>query len=155
MSKEVAKDATALLEKQIGDGSHDATECSALVLIAISALQRLQDHAEANDELRQSAKRARKTLKDFMPRVEHNAEVEQKGLDLGQYAHTKVFDGDAKKAEKFARLMGGAKNTGAPPSPKLHATFAPSSDKVKKMELDIEGQFNLAVSHKAKKGLGS
>lgn len=77
----------------------------------------------------------------------------RKELDFGQYAHTDVFDGNSRKAEKFARLMGGAKTTdNSPPTP--HATFAPPPEIAKDISQQIGDQYNLALQHKGKRGLG-
>ena len=156
LSKEVLSSAAELKASRGLDEEQDCSEASNLLFLIVSSLSRLESVANQQnetdgEELAQAAKRARKLLRGFLPDGEANPVVEQKGLDLGQYAHTEVFDGNAKKAEKFARLMGGAK--GEPH--KHHTTFAADSTTVKKVVHEIEDQFNTALQHKGKKGLGS
>eukprot|EP00796_Vickermania_ingenoplastis_P008196 gene8196-5722_t len=75
-------------------------------------------------------------------------------LDLGQYASAQdgLFDGNAGKKNKFARLMGGGKAAAGQQS---HTTLAASSADVKKINADLEREFNYALQHKNKKGLGA
>lgn len=165
LSREVAQVATDDLN------GRDATDVQLLALLAKAALSRLEAALSqpSDEDARRDVKRARKMLQIHEPPpVEHNA-VESKGLDLGQYAHTEVFEGKEKKAEKFARLMGGAKvpppspsscHVAASPglsSPKLHhATYAPPSDIIHRMTEDVEAQFNDAIHRKGKSvGLGA
>lgn len=146
VSKQLALDASANVDAPV-------SEKQALLLLAIAALTKLESLAESSDELSQTAKRARKTLKPHLADDEQPKEAPgtpQTQLDLGQYANTDVFDGNDKKASKFARLMGGAKGT----STSKHATYAMDSSSAKKVTSEIEEQFNAAVHHKGKKGLG-
>jgi hypothetical protein len=158
LSKEVAQAAQDLKASKGMEEEQELTEASNLLFLVCSALNRLESVASTyssteaeTEELLQASKRARKLLRGFLPTGEANPAIEHKGLDLGQYAHTEVFDGNTKKAEKFARLMGGAK--GEPH--KHHTTFAADSSSVKKVVHEIEDQFTAALQHKGKKGLGS
>jgi hypothetical protein len=154
-SKEVLADAMELHEER---GATDLTQLQAYLLIATAALSKAEsccpDVTEADDETRKLIKRARKMMTALLPEVETNANVEEKGLDLGQYAHTKVFEGDNKKVEKFARLMGGKAAMSVEGQHTHHNTFAPDSKTSKRITHEIEEQFNSALHHKGKKGLG-
>lgn len=147
-SKGVLSDAVALHDER---GDVDLTALQAYLLIATAALSKAESEVkESDDETRRTIKRARKLFQEFLPPVEKNEVAGVVGLDLGQYVHTKVFDGNSKKVEKFARLMGGAK--GEPVA--HHNTFAPDSKTTQKITHELEEQFNQAIHHKGKKGLG-
>ena len=112
----------------------------------------LEDTNDYERKVKKSEKREREEMDEVTEAIH---------CDLGQYAHTKVFSGNLKKTEKFARLMGGLKNGGTvvppgtpPTSPSLHPTYAPSTERMKKISHDIESQFMSAIQHKGKKGLG-
>lgn len=155
--KDLSRDVTAAAA-----GKEDSLkELDILALIAVTALSHLENFTgseDDNEELRRTTKRCRKQLQGYIAEsVEHN-KVEDQGLDLGQYSHTQVFEGDDKKTAKFARLMGGAKakeGKAAPTSsPRLHSTYAPTHKELTKISLDVEEQFAAATTHKGKKGLG-
>ncbi|CCW65671.1 unnamed protein product [Phytomonas sp. EM1] len=106
-------------------------------------------------------------------------ETRQTGWDMGQYATANAFDGDAAKQAKFSRLMGGAKKrpvdgdpsdrvgsshrpiSSSPPPPShplnatLHPTKAADAQTMKRIQHDLEVQFDVSVHHKGKKGLGA
>ncbi len=151
--KALSRDVAASASEELA--GREATDAQLLALIATTALRKLEEAlpGESDADSRREARRARKLLSSLEPApLEHNVAVETQGLDLGQYSHTEVFDGKAKKAEKFARLMGGAK---CPKSPTIHATYAPPSDVLHKINDDVEAQFNDAVHRKGKQGLGA
>lgn len=186
--REVSREVTAT----VGNKEESLSEQQLLVLIAVSALTKLETSAaEAaekirngdgagekrrkekrgseeddhvvdggeHEDLRKTAKRCRKQLQGFVAdTLEENRVQDEEGLDLGQYAHTQVFDGNDKKAAKFARLMGGAKGIKDGKLPagarSPHATYAPSHEQLAKITLDVEEQFSTATAHKGKRGLG-
>jgi hypothetical protein len=151
LTKDIAKDVSASLTS----ASEKTTEEELLAMIVVAGLARLEAIAGENDELLRVAQRSRKAVQRFEPaQVEHNTKVEESGLNLGPYSHTKVFDGKEQKANKFARLMGGAKE-GPHTSPRLHPTYAPSHDQEREIEKNIEKQYQDAAQHKGKKGLGT
>lgn len=80
-------------------------------------------------------------------------------IELGQYASSDAFDQNEQKRMKFARLMGGAKvaaqGTGGAGGHSRHNTFAASNAELKRMNANLESQFESAMSHKGKKGLGA
>jgi hypothetical protein len=86
-----------------------------------------------------------------------------KSVELGQYSSTDAFGQNAEKRMKFARLMGGAKAAaiaaesaaqgGA--SHTHHNTHAKSSAEVRRMNENLEREFESAMTHKGKKGLGA
>nr|CAJ2482083.1 unnamed protein product [Leishmania braziliensis] len=82
-----------------------------------------------------------------------------KSIDLGQYASSGAFDQNEQKRMKFARLMGGVKGTtqgtGGAGAHSRHNTFAVSSAEMKRMNASLESQFESAMHHKGKKGLGA
>ncbi|CBZ26201.1 conserved hypothetical protein [Leishmania mexicana MHOM/GT/2001/U1103] len=82
-----------------------------------------------------------------------------KSIELGQYASSNAFDQNEQKRMKFARLMGGAKLTaqekGSAGGHSRHNTFAASNVELKRMNANLESQFESAISHKGKKGLGA
>ena len=153
LTKDIARDVSSSLD----DSKPPLAETELLTLIVISALNRLEAAAADNDELQRVASRSKRAIERYEPGVvEHNKGVEAKGMDLGQYAHTKVFEGKDAKASKFARLMGGAKEKDpAERSPRLHAMYAPRHDEEEKRMKDIESEYVAATTHKGKKGLGS
>jgi hypothetical protein len=150
LSREILSGAMELHQER---HSPPLSEAQALLFFAVASLRRAENTGDADPDLQKALKRGRKLLQELLPHGEENQSVEDKGLDLGQYAHTKVFDGNAKKAEKFARLMGGAAASDG--QPHHHSTFAPDSSTVAKITHDIEEQFNAAITHRGKKGLGS
>lgn len=150
VSKAVLADAVEIHEAR---GAPEISELQALLIIATAALQKAATLDGVDDDVARNLKRARKMFADQLPTEEVNRTAEDKGLDLGQYAHTKVFEGNAKKVEKFARLMGGGKAE-VQTSHTHHHTFAPDSKTAQRIEHEIEEQFNAAMSHKGKKGLG-
>lgn len=133
----------------------EATDAQKLALIATAALSQLEALLaadESNEDAQRDIKRARKHLTAMLPPpVESNPALEAKGLDLGQYAHTEIFDGEVKKAEKFARLMGGGK---VGEHKTAHHTYAAPKEVLHKIGDDVEAQFNEALHHKGKRGLG-
>ncbi|KAG5464193.1 hypothetical protein LSCM1_00373 [Leishmania martiniquensis] len=80
-------------------------------------------------------------------------------INLGQYASSDAFDQNKQKRMKFARLMGGAKvaaeEKGSAGGNLRHNTFVASKDELKRMSANLESQFQSAMSHKGKKGLGA
>ncbi|CAC9551250.1 conserved hypothetical protein [Leishmania infantum JPCM5] len=80
-------------------------------------------------------------------------------IELGQYASSDAFDENEQKRMKFARLMGGAKvaaqEKGGAGGHSRHNTFAASNAELKRMNANLESQFESAMSHKGKKGLGA
>lgn len=82
--------------------------------------------------------------------------VDTSAVDLGQYANAHAFDDNEKKRMKFARLMGGAKAGHLPSNgAERHNTIAANAKAVKTMNRDLEAQFETAMHHKGKKGLGA
>lgn len=149
-SKAVLAAASELHEAR---GNDELNDFQRYLLLAVASLQKAEESTEDDDE-RKTAKRLRKQLQQSLPEstaTESNATIEKKGLDLGQYAHTKVFAGNEKKTEKFARLMGGAHSSG---QPHHHATFAADSKTAERVNHELENQFQQAMQHKGKKGLG-
>eukprot|EP00388_Colpodella_angusta_P006360 GDKJ01018872.1.p1 GENE.GDKJ01018872.1~~GDKJ01018872.1.p1 ORF type:complete len:178 (-),score=23.80 GDKJ01018872.1:36-569(-) len=157
------------------------TSSERFVLIAIAALDLAEAnsahsvhvHAGDSEEDDRDLLRLRKLLMRQLQDMEHttsavkhetvvnrceeekmNKIAASKHIDLGQYSHTAVFKGDEKKTEKFAKLMGGAKESNSTQLAS-HATYAPNSEVVSKITRDIENQFHSAVTHKGKKGLGA
>jgi hypothetical protein len=107
------------------------------------AKQAQEDDVEGAEACAKAAKRANKYIQGLLP--------EKNALDLGQYSNTNVFHGDQHKASKFARLMGGGKKD----AHHEHGTYAMAEDEAKRMQRQLEEQFNSAISHKgSKKGLG-
>ncbi|GET93437.1 hypothetical protein, conserved [Leishmania tarentolae] len=82
-----------------------------------------------------------------------------KSIELGQYASSDAFDQNEQKRMKFARLMGGAKvaaqEKGGADGSTRHSTLAASKAELKRMNANLESQFESAMSHKGKKGLGA
>lgn len=86
-----------------------------------------------------------------------------KSVELGQYATTDAFSQNAEKRLKFARLMGGAKATSGAASRSSggqlqhphHNTHAKNSAEVRDMNERLAKEFESAMSHKGKKGLGA
>ncbi|KPI87351.1 hypothetical protein ABL78_3539 [Leptomonas seymouri] len=83
-----------------------------------------------------------------------------KAVELGQYADTDAFGQNEEKRMKFARLMGGAKaaaaaGSGASGSHSHHNTHAKSSAEVRRMNENLEREFESAMTHKGKRGLGA
>lgn len=146
-SKFVLADARELHE---ACGTPDLSDLQAYLLVATAALRLAEALDNNNEDVARDLKRARKLLHSHIPTAEANPVAEDHQLDLGQYAHTKVFEGDSKKVEKFARLMGGGKGEAAT----HHNTFAPDSKTSERITHEIAEQFNAAVNHKGKKGLG-
>lgn len=135
-----------------GDSDLKNKELTRLRKLLGKELRLLEDTNEYEHKVRKNEKREREEMEE-VTEVIH--------ADLGQYAHTKVFSGDLKKTEKFARLMGGMKGGASastkaspPNSPSLHPTYAPSTDRLDKINKDIEKQYMSAIQHKGKKGLG-
>jgi hypothetical protein len=151
-------------------GRNPSNDAEFLASLAIATLESLVEHHPAptgdqdvtsrrrerdedEEPLRTLIKRTMKRLKRHeAPAVEHSAVAEAKGLELGQYGHTNVFDGDAKKTEKFARLMGGGKGGATEAG---HNTYAASASTIKAIDRSLEQQFEAAHSHHGKKGLGA
>lgn len=159
-SKSVLSDAVELQEER---GLTEVNQLQAYLLLATAALSQAEADDAADDETAKTIKRARKIISALIDSStssatttveESNDVAEKKGLDLGQYAHTKVFDGDSKKVEKFARLMGGKSVVSTEGHHTQHNTFAADSKTVKRITHEIEEQFNAAMQHKGKKGLG-
>lgn len=81
-------------------------------------------------------------------------------LDLGQYVNQKdvLFGGNDAKKNKFARLMGGAKalkEGGGDKEFSHHDTVGKTSKEIKKINEDLEKEYDYAIHHKSKKGLGA
>lgn len=80
-------------------------------------------------------------------------------VDLGQYASTDAFNQNEQKRLKFARLMGGAKagavHSAGASAASHHNTFAANNAEVQRMNANLESQFESAMTHKGKKGLGA
>lgn len=83
-------------------------------------------------------------------------------VELGQYSTTNVFGQNMEKRLKFARLMGGAKaataaaeNCSSNGSRLHHNTHAKSGAEVRRMNDNLEREFESAMAHKGKKGLGA
>ncbi|KAK7197920.1 Small acidic protein family [Novymonas esmeraldas] len=82
-------------------------------------------------------------------------------VELGQYASADAFGQNEQKRMKFARLMGGAKAAAAAAAGETggrahhHNTLAASTAEVTRMNANLESQFESAMSHKGKKGLGA
>ncbi|CUG89811.1 Hypothetical protein, putative [Bodo saltans] len=160
-SKSVLSDAVELQEER---GLAEVNQLQAYLLLATAALSQAEADDAADDETAKTIKRARKIISALIDSStsssttttveESNDVAEKKGLDLGQYAHTKVFDGDSKKVEKFARLMGGKSVVSTEGHHTQHNTFAADSKTTKRITHEIEEQFNAAMQHKGKKGLG-
>lgn len=158
LTKDIAKDVSAALvacgkagqDSEEGTGT-SATEAELLTMIIVSALTRLETSTD-DEELTKAIYKSKKAMQKFEPQaIERNPKVDDK-VDLGQYSHTKVFDGNETKAAKFARLMGGAKEH---KSPRLHAMYAPNHEEELRQEKQLEQQFMSASAQKGRKGLGS
>lgn len=153
----------------------ELTEKDALLLLAMATLRQLERVSE--DDCSAAARSARRSLKPFVSAAAESGSrrgsrggspkrprEEQEGaeqgnassMDLGQYASAGVFDGNESKRAKFARLMGGAK-TGSRPESRgsEHNTLAASTAQIKRINEDLETQFDSAMQHKGKKGLGA
>lgn len=135
-----------------GDSDLQNKEITRIRKLLGKELRLQEDTHDYERKVKKSEKREREEMDEVTESIR---------CDLGQYAHTKVFSGDLKKTEKFARLMGGLKNGGTvaapttpPTSPSLHPTYAPSTERMKKISRDIESQYMSAIQHKGKKGLG-
>ncbi|KAG5489509.1 hypothetical protein GH5_00382 [Leishmania sp. Ghana 2012 LV757] len=80
-------------------------------------------------------------------------------LHLGQYASSDAFDQNEQKRMKFARLMGGAKVAAqehvSAGGHAHHNTSVASKVELQRMNANLESQFDSAMSHKGKKGLGA
>lgn len=79
-------------------------------------------------------------------------------LDLGQYASQKegLFGGNDAKKNKFARLMGGAKiSREGGEGPTHHAIEGKTSQEINQINENLAKEFDFALHHKAKKGLGA
>ncbi|RNC48368.1 hypothetical protein TcCL_NonESM01785 [Trypanosoma cruzi] len=145
----------------------------ALLILAVAALKNIEKDENiflSSSEIVAAAKSARNMLRPYLPclpREEGKGELradkkrgrvnahdnnsdDDENEDLGQYSHTKVFDGNAKKRAKFARLMGGGKGEGS-----HHNTFAADASTIKRINGELEDQFNTALSRLGKKGLGA
>ena len=88
------------------------------------------------------------------PRVEGRDEQPplQNRLDFGQYKDgASLFHGDTRKAEKFAKLLGGGKEHKL----LLHNTVAQSATAYDDLSNTLERQFQEAMQHKGKRGIGS
>ncbi|KEG08176.1 hypothetical protein DQ04_07831040 [Trypanosoma grayi] len=143
-----------------------------LLLFAVAALKELEAEAlssSSTSEVAAAAKSARHALRSYLPRPQqetgggakrdrgdahgddqiHNTSNED-NVDLGQYAHTSVFDGNERKRAKFARLMGGGKSEVS-----HHDTFAADANTLKRINGNLEEQFNTAITRHGKKGLGA
>lgn len=70
--------------------------------------------------------------------------------DLGQYK-TAAAGMSTKMASKFARLMGGGK---AGAAEEVHDTYAATAAEEEARQRAIQAQFDAAMSHKGKRGLG-
>lgn len=129
-----------------GDSEFDSKDIKRLRKLLMRHLIKTED--EEDDALRQRTIDAKE--EQAMASI-----AEQKRLDLGQYAHTKVFQGDERKTEKFAKLMGGSNAAASAAAKGAHSTYAPNSEVVSRITKDIEDQYAAAAAHKGKKGLGS
>lgn len=73
-------------------------------------------------------------------------------LSLGQYASAGAFKGDESKQAKFARLMGGAHSD---VKGEQRNTQAADDKTITRINRDLENQYEFALNHKGKKGLGA
>ncbi|RNF03439.1 uncharacterized protein Tco025E_08171 [Trypanosoma conorhini] len=146
----------------------DALPCrsDALLLLAAAALKAVEADAAGAANVVAAAREARRLLRPHLPRPQQpEAETaaaaagrkrarataeDAEDADLGQYSHAHAFDGDARRRAKFARLMGGGKGEES-----HHNTFAADASTVKRINGELEEQFNTALSHHGKKGLGA
>ncbi|RNE98617.1 hypothetical protein TraAM80_08687 [Trypanosoma rangeli] len=152
----------------------DALPCrsDALLLLAAAALKCVEAEATSSSpDVFAAAREARRLLRPHLPRLQQPAVVEATGEragskrgrvtaapgdteagggDLGQYSNTHAFDGDTKRRAKFTRLMGGRRGEES-----HHNTFAADDSTLKRINDDLEEQFNTALSRHGKKGLGA
>lgn len=98
--------------------------------------------------------------KDFIS-TESKCKTNDSSLDLGQYVNQKdaLFGGNDAKKNKFARLMGGAmplkKGSSAGGERSHHDTVGKTMQEINKMNEDLAKEYDFAVHHKSKKGLGA
>lgn len=177
--KSVREDALALMvnsgleERDVAKGQQ-----ALLLFVATAALMRLEG-GEA-EEVAPAAKAARRQLKaplaqcitvakarkqpskrsrdDAESDEQHVADHEhQESVSspaaLGQYANAGVFTEDASKRAKFARLMGGTRSGRTAEEPRN--TQAADHETVLRIHRDLANQYESALSHKGKKGLGA
>lgn len=170
LSKSVYLESIAL----VGEGSVDQEfkDTEGFVVLALAAVKAaLSSDDSLPEDLVSELKSVRKLLKGTRSQLSNDKEASagdkrkrdgaactsSSEIDLGQYANQegKLFSGNDKKQEKFARLMGGKKAEHTGDSGLHHSTFAKSLDEVKKMNQDLEKEFTYALEHKGKKGLGA
>ncbi|CBH18000.1 hypothetical protein, conserved [Trypanosoma brucei gambiense DAL972] len=181
VARELREFAVGLADSRGVQSEELTSRQDALLLLALSALKELETSGSPAD-LAQAAKSARRLLRVFLPhpvvekgqsleyeqqdseRPSRKRERESKddtgkaekeesdnvSVDLGQYAKAHVFDDNAKKRDKFARLMGGRRNEGS-----HHNTFAPDKTTIKRINGELEEQFNNALVRSGRKGLGA
>lgn len=156
------KNALRTVKESISETDSDAcTTQDAFLLIALAALKQLQVAATANEDCAAAARQARKSLKTFLynspadtkaSKGVKRVRVDAEELDIGQYAGSGAFADDEAKKNKFARLLGGGK---ADHAKAAHNTHAVSSSTLNRITKDLTNQFDSAMQHKGKKGLGA
>nr|CCC95574.1 unnamed protein product [Trypanosoma congolense IL3000] len=182
VAKELRETVTNLAISRGLDPDEEFTRHDACVLLAVAALKQLEKSSVAED-LTDTARSARRALRAFVPSAadpqRHDQEEGQQkssrrdhkrgredeannggcvggnkdddaNICLGQYAKAHVFDDDVKKRTKFARLMGGVRGEKT-----SHSTFAPDVGTIKRINGELEEQFNSALVRAGKKGLGA
>lgn len=145
LSKKCLADAA---ERVDADGASEEQLLTELSVSTLVALEAVCD----DDEHRRDIKRLRKALqrREF-PAPEGSASAKSDGADLGQYAAAEVFNGDKRKADKFARLMGGAKAGGSV----QHDTAAASAAEQASRQRELTSQFEAAAQRRGSaRGLG-
>ncbi|KPA81352.1 hypothetical protein ABB37_03738 [Leptomonas pyrrhocoris] len=148
-----------LLEQQLQSGTTDDAERKELQMHLKACRKALKSHPSSA-----SLKRSRAEYAQGETAASSSAAVSQsprpKTVELGQYSATGAFGHNEEKRMKFARLMGGAKAAAAAGggdsnSHPHHNTHAKNSAEVRRMNENLEREFESAMSHKGKKGLGA
>lgn len=169
--KELHQAVKAATSELLGDDSTSITsDAEGLLLIAMAAVRECQgslsgssESSAASDELKGVRKTLKRLRQELLSASTSQATTgpssskrlrteDEEDASLGQYAGQKsdLFGGNNAKQDKFARLMGGGKSKTA-----AHNTFAASSSEIKKINANLEREFQNALQHKARKGLGA
>jgi hypothetical protein len=175
-AKEISREALERANARLGEeGTADLQDYQLAAAVAAESLAIFEEYVanlsstDVDEDTLRDVKRVRKQLRRIVPKREDEAatvaasaspteaqqkkttvaDADGKSLDLGQYS-TAGQGMSSKAAGKFARLMGGGKGGAAA----AHATFAASAEEEERRQREIQTQFEAAVAHKGKKGLG-
>lgn len=152
-----------LLEQQLSQSHEEGADLQMQLKACRRALKAHTSSSSSSPSAAHGEKRSRSEATATAASATPRDKDASSAVELGQYASTDAFNNNSEKRLKFARLMGGAKATtaasaessGSGAQAHTHNTHAKNSAEVRRMNESLESQFEAAMSHKGKKGLGA